>query len=477
MALSAAMVWEVRPGAGASTGAGGFKAGATGTDYSQQNAAQRSWLPAGGTYTNNLAAAGATPTVLTSAAYTFIAADVGNVINITAGTNFTTGRYEIISVAVGAATLDRTCVAAGDASAGSGYEGGAVASLANIGATGTGLVAGNTIYVQSGTDTLAANLTLVSGAIATGITIEGYQTTRGDLVAQLWAASHAATGKLTLTGYPVVSTGANLLAFGSFTEVRCLSLTTAHLGVGIQFGGTNCTYKVSCNSTDAGGAASGVRLFSQHFALDCDFGTSGAASARSVYINTLGATVVLQACRITSLAGHGVTLATGTVLVLVDPVFYDIAAGKEAVNVAVTNTNVFVFNPTFNNCAACIGEVAGSTSAFLVVTNAHATNCTAFLTSATSMTFHGFFSRLRDNTANYTGFVNSAGIGDITGSQSDAQEYVDSAGKNFALQYDSLGRGAGIPPGADTGWLQRTEVAPRSMTILLNRGQAGQRRT
>lgn len=37
MSLSAATVFEVRPGAGNSTNGGGFVAGATGTDYSQQN--------------------------------------------------------------------------------------------------------------------------------------------------------------------------------------------------------------------------------------------------------------------------------------------------------------------------------------------------------------------------------------------------------------------------------------------------------
>lgn len=59
----------------------------------------------------NLAATSATSAapVVTSATHNFTADEVGNLINVTAGTNWTPGLYEIKSVSANAATLDRAC--------------------------------------------------------------------------------------------------------------------------------------------------------------------------------------------------------------------------------------------------------------------------------------------------------------------------------------------------------------------------------
>jgi len=105
MALASAFVWEVRTTGSDTQCSGGFKAGASGTDYSNQDAAQFS-----GT---NLAIDLTTNTKVTSATHNFVAADVGNTIQITAGVGYTTGVYEIISVASNAATLDRSPGAVG----------------------------------------------------------------------------------------------------------------------------------------------------------------------------------------------------------------------------------------------------------------------------------------------------------------------------------------------------------------------------
>jgi hypothetical protein len=47
--------------------------------------------------------------VVTSASHNFTADEVGNLFNVTAGTNWTVGLYRIASVAANAATLDRAC--------------------------------------------------------------------------------------------------------------------------------------------------------------------------------------------------------------------------------------------------------------------------------------------------------------------------------------------------------------------------------
>jgi len=61
-----------------------------------------------------------TDTIITSSAHAFVAADVGRIMIIVSGTNFTPGTYEILSVAGGKATLDNT-VGSNDASSGVGH--------------------------------------------------------------------------------------------------------------------------------------------------------------------------------------------------------------------------------------------------------------------------------------------------------------------------------------------------------------------
>src|SRR3990172_522671 len=96
MALPATTVWEVRTDGNDANG-GGFVTGASGTDRSQQAAAQIA-------YTDLVI--GGTTTELTSAAFPFSAAEVGNILNVTGGTGFTTGWYQVVSVAAGVATKD-----------------------------------------------------------------------------------------------------------------------------------------------------------------------------------------------------------------------------------------------------------------------------------------------------------------------------------------------------------------------------------
>lgn len=168
--LNAAIVWEVRTTGNAANG-GGYKTGATGTDYSQQDAAQYSLT--------GVTTTAADAILLTASA---AAVMVGNIANITGGTNFLTGRYEIISVVVGVSvTLDRTCTSA--AGAGGTVEiGGATNHPNTISAV---VIAGNTIYIKSGTYVkVGANAYVLSvsvaGSTASPITWEGYLTTRGD---------------------------------------------------------------------------------------------------------------------------------------------------------------------------------------------------------------------------------------------------------------------------------------------------------
>ena len=121
MPLSASQVWEVRT-TGSDSNGGGFKAAASGTDYSQQDAAQV-------TYSDLVI--GTTTTQLTSAANPFTSAHVGNIVYVSGGTGFTTGRYEVTAVSAGVATMDRS-VGTASSTGGIGKLGGAIATFAEL---------------------------------------------------------------------------------------------------------------------------------------------------------------------------------------------------------------------------------------------------------------------------------------------------------------------------------------------------------
>lgn len=174
MALSASTVWEVRT-AGSDSNGGGFVTGAAGTDYSQQDAAQYTFADLASTNgTTN-------PAVVSSASHNFVAADVGNIIQITAGTSWTAGFYQIVSVAGNAATLDRACGSAATLSSGTFAVGGALLTWAKA-INNASLVGGQKIYIKSGTYTVTAVVALgASGDDTNGaISLIGYDAARGD---------------------------------------------------------------------------------------------------------------------------------------------------------------------------------------------------------------------------------------------------------------------------------------------------------
>lgn len=73
-----------------------------------------------GLFTDLAATSGTTSApVVTSASHNFVAADVGSLIYISAGTNWLVGWYQIISTATNAATLDHACASTSSPTAGS----------------------------------------------------------------------------------------------------------------------------------------------------------------------------------------------------------------------------------------------------------------------------------------------------------------------------------------------------------------------
>jgi len=144
MAISANTVWEIRTtGTANNVNGGGFVTGASGTDFSQQDAAQ---------YNLTSVTTAAADAILLHAS---AAADmVGNIAHIISGTNFTAGWYEIISVVAGVSiTLDRTCTSAAGA-LGVVNIGGAMSLASTLDDDlFESVVAGNVVHVKNGKST------------------------------------------------------------------------------------------------------------------------------------------------------------------------------------------------------------------------------------------------------------------------------------------------------------------------------------
>lgn len=236
MALPATLVWEVRPTNGTANAGGGFKAGGSGTDFSQQNAVQVAYT--------DLVIDAVTNTNVTSAAFPFGATHVDNLVAITGGTGFTVGIFHVVSVAGAVATLDRA-VGTLSSTGGIGNLGGA-RSGTNVGTTtlAASLVAGNKVWIKNEAWNEAVNFT-VAGTAGSPIVIEGYNVTRGDKPTgatrptndRAAAAGHAFTfsGNGYFLYYLIAkSAGANGFNLGNSTVGLISCRSTANGGNGVE---------------------------------------------------------------------------------------------------------------------------------------------------------------------------------------------------------------------------------------------------
>lgn len=171
MALNAAIVLEVRNG-GSDTNGGGFKTGATGTDWTLQDAAQYS-------VTDGVTAG---TTTITSATAAFGTDVVGNLIFVSGGTGSVTAAWYEIVTRTNSTTIvvDRST----GLTAGTGVTlkiGGALASPGQAGAIAT--VAGHTVFIKYNAAAYvatSASTNIAAGCVSgiAGTAYCGYDTTR-----------------------------------------------------------------------------------------------------------------------------------------------------------------------------------------------------------------------------------------------------------------------------------------------------------
>lgn len=170
MALSANSVWEVRPTNGSNTNGGGFVAGASGTDFSQQNAKN--------TVGNNISTTDLVTTgiaTVTSATASFTSAIVGNIIFLS-GTGITTGWYQVVTFTNSTTViLDRS---PGTGTLGTMNIGGALQTLGQL---NTNIAAGHIGWVKAeATITVSSAFTWNFTSNSSFTYINGYTSTRGD---------------------------------------------------------------------------------------------------------------------------------------------------------------------------------------------------------------------------------------------------------------------------------------------------------
>ncbi len=316
MAITATAVWELRTTATASNVNGGFwKPGATGVDYSQQDAAQ--YALTGGT------SAGAGSVILHASA----AADmVGNGVHVISGTNTTAGWYEIISVVVGVSiTVDRAVTTGVGASivanVGGGLSDGSASPLT------TAVVAGNTVYIKAGTYTVAGatnwNWGALGGTTSLQCYVIGYNSTHGDN-----------------------PTGSNR--------------PQVNFGTGVFLTGTNNTWMNICFKSAHNASNEGTAFLSggQGTIINCKFINTTTtvnipAFASNSNMNFLG-------CEFASYFGYGLVMPSGGTIAVIDCWFHDSPYGLFTNYTGAANS-VVVIGCIFSACyTAGINTASGS---------------------------------------------------------------------------------------------------------------------
>ena len=315
MTLSASIVWEVRT-AGADTNGGGYVSGASGTDYSQQNAKN--------TVGNNISTTDAVAngsTTITSATAAFTSAIVGNIIYLAGGTgSLAAGWYQVTTF-----TNATTIVVDRIVASGTGITLNIGGALATPGQASANKVAGNTVWIQTGTYTLSTSTANTSGGPVsdttggtgnTGVTRwEGYQTSRGDkgtppIIAVPGAGTYTSVNIFSCTiNYVIIdnitcdgggNASASMVAFNVGANyqhiVRCKG---DRCSIGIQVANGNNVYMQRCQTTRC--TSAGLKP-NGGACVDCvSYANTGTADG----FNTAGNTVDFLRCISYSNGGKG----------------------------------------------------------------------------------------------------------------------------------------------------------------------------
>lgn len=358
MALNSTITWEVRADATAgNVNGGGFKPGASGTDWSKQTSAKYNLTL--------LTTSGASATIATTSASSDM---VGNVIHITGGTLFLTGWYEIISVIVGTSiTVDRNATS-GIGASGVGNIGGALSfNDASDSTFITATLVGQTVWFNAsgGTITVGANIATPTGTATTRYMWDGYTTARGDGLTSEANRPTLSFGTKTLTGGTgvlimdliITSSSGNtsdLCTFGLYHNCKIIHASTgAHNAIFEPNIVTNC--EIICYRGTGIGLDNGMAFgcYIHH----CDKGVVNNFNGACIVIGCLFEACVTYGVSITASSGFKDTVFGCT--------FYGSAAQiGTGVNIATgTDTHFAIVNSIFSGLVKGVNDVDGVMSA------------------------------------------------------------------------------------------------------------------
>jgi hypothetical protein len=454
------MVWEIRSNGNDNNG-GGFKTGASGTDYSQQTSPQYALT--------SVTTAGVGATFLLASA----SADmVGNIAHVVSGTNFTAGFYEIISVSVGVSVTVDANICTGVGASGVINIGGALATIGKIGSASAnqGAVAGNLLCVKSGSYSLTSTTETfaASGTTTSPIRICGYASTRPTV------STHGdydlgrtnSNGDLVTTNYPTITyTTGECNITGNFIILEGVKSTSANVTLNqgtVRIAGTD-TYTKRCSITNSATNANSTAIVAaatRGGVFDSDVVLSGASGGKAA-IDIQAATTRVIGCRIKGGPSIGINIgATGSTIAL-NTIYASVGIG---ISVATTTAGPTVlYNTIVGGSADGINVITASTVSQIFIGNMITDN-TGDGIDMVSTANAAFVSnnRFRDNANTYNNagnWITSTSYDEVT-SGAGTSDYVNAAGNDYNLKWSSPGRGAGSPLYADIGALQAPTPTP-----------------
>ena len=253
MALSANTVWEVRTD-GSDTNGGGFVTGASGTDYSQQAAAQLSVSDAA--CTGN--------TTVTSATGGFTDAMIGNIIYLSSGPSW----YQITArTDTNTITIDRNGPNATGMTANVGGALGSPGGLGLVLSTASVGVSGQTAHMKVGTYTLTSTTANISGGrlshtSANFYRLIGYNATRED------DGTPPVIDCAALTAFTAVTFGAAGNASSEIRNIKVDGNDNATV-VGFSIGASALAYLCQALDCPTGFSAASTTLVVRCYAESC----------------------------------------------------------------------------------------------------------------------------------------------------------------------------------------------------------------
>lgn len=466
MAISASTQMNVRDD-GVDTNGGGFVAGASGTDYSLQAAAN-----SGGNNSSTTDVVANGTTTLTSAGASFTSAIVGNIIYLTGGTGPLAATRRQVTVFTNSTTITVDATVA----SGTGITMNVGGAFLTVGAAVTACVSGNIVNVKTGTYTITAVIAMT----VTTLTVKGYGTTPGD----------GGTAPLITTATdstPIFNSNSSAGGFKSFNNLS-LSNTASTRSSGIVqittsgssqwWAISNCSFDGftwAVNARNAAGDFPVARisltncLVKNSSTLGIEADSSGAHSvwvsgctfstnAADINTGTNGTTTVMDSI-LEGTTGASVTI-TGPVAIVQHNSFEGTGGNALVVSNSVTVIARFQ-NNIFYGCNRAIGITAGGAN---VQPWLSASRCNAF----------------GNNTNANTGWGTSTGDVTLT-----ADPFTNSGAGDYSLNTTSGGGAAcrqvgfpgAFPGGTSTGYPDigavQAQVTASSSGIIVHPGMVG----